>query len=399
MARSMKTSRRSDQVANLTAQVEALQARLKKLERPAPSGGGNGNGHDPGAHSRRDLLKLAGAAAAGAAGSIVLGAVPAAAPHGVPTVLRKETPKDARTPPTIFPTAAAPPAPLFEALGQSVTGPTTVPPTVSSTPPASQSIPLIGAIGAGGALPPIGSPPVIDYPGFAPIQGVGGEDTVTGNVNGTPTTQVVSEGVNGWGKGLTGIGVTGESDSGYGVVGGSGGIDIAALGNGRIMQAPPFNSLLANPPQGPPTYLPNDFEQIRDQNGLLYVSLINGKWLPVQFGGLNQSLFSAVSTQQSALTGSNGATWVDMDGTNLKLTITPNFNCVAILTANSDLWTAVAGLNQDIGISVNGAIAGWKESGGFAGTFSPNAAFLQTIVQMNLSTLYTIKIQWKTNKP
>ena len=88
-----------------------------------------------------------------------------------------------------------------------------------------------------------------------------------------------------------------------------------------------------------------------------------------------------------------------MDGTNLKLTITPNFDCVAILTANSDLWTAVAGLNQDIGISVNGAIVGWKESGGFAGTFSPNAAFLQTVVQMTLGTLYTIKIQWKTNKP
>jgi hypothetical protein len=105
-----------------------------------------------------------------------------------------------------------------------------------------------------------------------------------------------------------------------------------------------------------------------------------------------------VSTSQYQLTGSNGTTWVDMDGTNLKLTITPNFNCVAILTANSDLWTAAAGMNQDIGISVNGSIAAWKESGGYAGTFSPNAAFVQTIVQLTLGTLYTIKIQWKTNR-
>jgi hypothetical protein len=138
---------------------------------------------------------------------------------------------------------------------------------------------------------------------------------------------------------------------------------------------------------------------VRDQNGLLYVSLLTGKWVPVQFGGLNQSLFSAVSFAQYALTGSNGSTWMDMDATNLKLSITPLFDCIAILTANADLWTAVAGLNQDIGIAVNGAIAGWKESGGFAGTFSPNAAFLETIVQMTAGTLYTIKIQWKTNKP
>ena len=137
---------------------------------------------------------------------------------------------------------------------------------------------------------------------------------------------------------------------------------------------------------------------MRDGNGLLYVSLTGGTWVPVQFGGLNQSLFSKVSYAQYRLTGSNGTTWMDMDATNLKLTITPAFDCVALLTANADLWTSTAGLNQDLGISFNGAIAGWKESGGFAGTFSPNALFLQTMVQMTHGTAYTIKIQWKTNK-
>src|SRR6266566_5089777 len=336
MPRSVKTStRRSDEVVALTAQVEALQARLEKLESPASANGpshpsANGGQGGGGNQTRRDLLKLAGAAAAGAAGSIVLGAVPAAATNGSPVIL--------------------------------------------------------------------GNSPVNDYPGYAPIQGVGGVATVPDNSVTPPGTKVVSEGVNGFGSGPTGIGTTGESDSGYGVVGGSGGIDIAALGNGRIMMAPPPNSLLASPPSGPPTYLPNDFEMVRDQNGLLYVSISNGKWLPVQFGGLNQSLFSAVSNAQYALTGSNGSTWKDMDATNLKLTITPSFDCVALLTANADLWTAVAGRNQDIAIAVNGAIAGWKESGGFAGTFSPNAAFVQTVVAMAAGTLYTIKIQWKTNK-
>ena len=403
MPRSVKTStRRSDEVVALTAQVEALQARLEKLESPASANGSshpsaNGGQGGGGNQTRRDLLKLAGAAAAGAAGSIVLGAVPAAATNGLPVILGNSTTNDAATTTTIFPTTAMTPTPLFEALGQSVTTPV-VGPTASSTPPASQSIPLIGAIGPGGSLPPIGNPPVNDYPGYAPIQGVGGVATVPDNSVTPPGTKVVSEGVNGFGSGPTGIGTTGESDSGYGVVGGSGGIDIAALGNGRIMMAPPPNSLLASPPSGPPTYLPNDFEMVRDQNGLLYVSIFNGKWLPVQFGGLNQSLFSAVSNAQYALTGSNGSTWKDMDATNLKLTITPSFDCVALLTANADLWTAVAGLNQDIAIAVNGAIAGWKESGGFAGTFSPNAAFVQTVVAMAAGTLYTIKIQWKTNK-
>ncbi len=403
MPRSVKTStRRSDEVVALTAQVEALQARLEKLESPASANGpshpsANGGQGGGGNQTRRDLLKLAGAAAAGAAGSIVLGAVPAAATNGLPVILGNSTTNDAATTTTIFPTTAMTPTPLFEALGQSVPPPV-VGPTASSTAPASQSIPLIGAIGPGGSLPPIGNPPVNDYPGYAPIQGVGGVATVPDNSVTPPGTKVVSEGVNGFGSGPTGIGTTGESDSGYGVVGGSGGIDIAALGNGRIMMAPPPNSLLASPPSGPPTYLPNDFEMVRDQNGLLYVSIFNGKWLPVQFGGLNQSLFSAVSNAQYALTGSNGSTWKDMDATNLKLTITPSFDCVALLTANADLWTAVAGLNQDIAIAVNGAIAGWKESGGFAGTFSPNAAFVQTVVAMAAGTLYTIKIQWKTNK-
>src|ERR1700730_7902928 len=240
MGLSAKSRRKADKVAELSAQVEALQARLEKLERPAPNGSGNGNGHDGTAHSRRDLLKLAGAAAAGAAGSLVLDAVPAAGTNGQPNLLGNSTTNDAATTTTIFPTTATTPAPVFEGLGQAVTGPTTVPATVSTTGPATQSIPVIGAIGPGGSLPAIGSPAVNDYPGFAPIQGVGG-DTTVGGVH-------YSEGVNGWGISATGIGVSGESDVGYGVVGGSGGISLAAFKNGRIMQEGPQPSMLASAP-------------------------------------------------------------------------------------------------------------------------------------------------------
>jgi hypothetical protein len=44
-------------------------------------------------------------------------------------------------------------------------------------------------------------------------------------------------------------------------------------------------------------------------------------------------------------------------------------------------------------------VVAWKESGGFAGTFSPNAAFVHAVVLLSSGTTYTVKLQWKTNKP
>jgi len=114
------------------------------------------------------------------------------------------------------------------------------------------------------------------------------------------------------------------------------------------------------------------------------------------------TVYTAVSTQQYNLANSDGSTWTDMDTTSatpLRLSLTPSVNSVAILSGNSDLWTANPGYNQDIGIDVNGTIVAWKESGGFAGTFSPNAAMVQTVFPMNAGTTYTVKLRWKTNKP
>jgi hypothetical protein len=106
------------------------------------------------------------------------------------------------------------------------------------------------------------------------------------------------------------------------------------------------------------------------------------------------------TTKQYGLTGSNGTTWADIDLIGLKATVTPAADSMAVITGNADLWTANAGFNQDIAINVDGSIAAWKESGGFAGTFSPNAATVQAIVPLLIAgSPHTIKLQWKTNKP
>src|SRR5438445_12122774 len=182
---------RSEDVAQLRATVDALTARIEQLE-----GGSAPNGHESGGapQSRRDLLKLAGAAAAGAAGSIVLGSIPAAAANGDPITLGTSTGNDAGSTTDIYPTGGTAPSPLFQATGQGVPITTTVGPTLSSTVPLSQSLPLIGPIGAGGSLVPIGDPPVNDYPGFAPIQGIGGKATVMTSTGAKP----VSEAINGF---------------------------------------------------------------------------------------------------------------------------------------------------------------------------------------------------------
>ena len=112
---------------------------------------------------------------------------------------------------------------------------------------------------------------------------------------------------------------------------------------------------------------------------------------------------SAVTTLQYLLPNSDGSTWQVMDESNLAFTMTPGSTENVLLSANADLWTFNAGYNQDIGIQVTPGsgtpvLAAWKESGGFAGTFSPNAAFVETVYPMSAGTTYTVQIVWKTNK-
>jgi len=112
-----------------------------------------------------------------------------------------------------------------------------------------------------------------------------------------------------------------------------------------------------------------------------------------------------VSDRQYQLTGSDGVTWMDMDTTNLATTYAPPKGGQLLLDANVDLWTADAGLNQDVAIVVGGGLYGsgtvvaWKESGGFGGTFSPNAAAVNTAVDVVGGVAYTLKLAWKANQP
>jgi uncharacterized protein YkwD len=113
---------------------------------------------------------------------------------------------------------------------------------------------------------------------------------------------------------------------------------------------------------------------------------------------------TAFSPVQRTLPNSDGITWQDVDATNLSLSVTPTANSLAIVTANADLWTANAGYNQDLGIWMSpstapAGIIAWKEAGGFAGTFSPNAAAIQTVVALTANTTYSLKLRWKTNRP
>ena len=109
------------------------------------------------------------------------------------------------------------------------------------------------------------------------------------------------------------------------------------------------------------------------------------------------TVVTASTTAQYSLTGSNGTTWQDVNAA-LSVTYTPTANGFLVLAGNADLWTANAGFNQDLAINLDGTVAAWKESGGFAGTFSPNAAFVLDVAPVTSGTAHTAKLQWKANK-
>lgn len=123
----------------------------------------------------------------------------------------------------------------------------------------------------------------------------------------------------------------------------------------------------------------------------------------MQYPGSNPLITGTASTAQYQLNGSDGSTWQQVDASHLVVSVTPGWSCIARLTGNADVWTQAAGFNQDLGIEVTPAggsstLVAWKESGGFAGTFSPNAAFVQGTYAMVGGTQYTVSLVWKSNK-
>ena len=213
-----RTQELEERVRNLSQTIDEMRNRMARLE-----------GRDPGSavkkqSDRRGFLRLGAGAVLGALGWAAVRAVPASAATGGNMVLGNANSADAAT--TLITTGADP-----QVLGVEAAGTTWVEGTTGTF--------------------------------TAPLQGLG-----TGQ--GASTTLV--DGVDGWAGGTKGAGVYGLSDTGYGVIGESNqGIGLYARTSGRIRQ----DGLLA---AGLPGYTPNPFEQVRDLNGVLWISDVSGAW-------------------------------------------------------------------------------------------------------------------------
>jgi hypothetical protein len=367
---------------DLSRRVDELQARIAAIESNQATGVPYAT-DDPVRTTRRDMLRRAGIAAAGVAGAVggiaLLDQQRAAAANGGPVVIGAS---NAATGATTSLTNSGAGAAFSGVGGTNGTG------VAGSAAGASGW----GFSGAGGQYG---------------VRAVGGVDGVIGvgtgagalGVHGIGATGAT--GVVGKASGAAGWGIKGQG-TGYGVVGvGLGSTlapDLAAISSGRLHQA----SLIS----GPPSITSSNQESTRDAQGVQWLSDGHGGWAPTAVGGLNIGVYTAVITSQPGLAGSDGATWVAMDP-GLVITFTPKFHCQAVIYLNADLWTAVANYNQDIGVAVSGTpyptAAGqpeaWKESGGSAGLFSPNAAFLHAVLPLRAGTAYTFTAVWKTSVP
>jgi hypothetical protein len=208
-----RTDELEEQVERLTGEVEEMRARMARLESGEP---GRQNGVEP--KSRRGFLKFGAGAVMGALGMAATKVLPAAAATGGPVQLGNSPAANVADAPTTIQTTSITNAQVFGALANGFT------------------------------------------PGNLALAG-----TFTGPLQGLGTTSGIIEGVDGWAEGPQGFGVYGLTNSGTGVVGEAiTGIGLHARRSGRIRQDPR--------PAGAPTYPPNQFEQVRDSNGVLWIN-------------------------------------------------------------------------------------------------------------------------------
>jgi len=334
----MKVDTKPIDVEALLQRLDAQDAeiqRLRALVEPDHKG-------EQRVRSRRDMLKLAGAAVVGAAGAAAMRVVPAAAANGDPIT-----------------------------VGGTFTG--TSPTSLTNT--SGDALSLTGTTGFAAGVRATG------YYGVVGTGQVGVAGT-TGAGNGVYAASLSGNGV--YASGGSGVGGT--------FVGGRAAVSLLSAGG-----------------VGPPVSNAHSVGDVQmDNAGTLWVCVTSGTpgvFVPLQPGAANITHFVKVSNKQYNLPNSDGVTWVDMDATNLMQSITPLFNAQAVISVSTDLWTANSGFNQDIGIFISGGaygtgtIVAWKESGGSAGTYSPNAAFVETTQPFVAGTAYTIKVRWKTNQP
>lgn len=271
-----KTARESaleEKVDQLGAMIAELQGRLA-----VTSGDESANGDRS---SRRDMLKLVGAAAAGAAGTIVLRAVPAAATQGSAInagVANTETAATLLEPDT----GTTIPPEILVLFGQNGL----VPPggVENNASGAMAPTPVLLVVADDSTFPTNGGNPVL--PGHAAIQSVAGRVTFVDTSVNPSQPYYLAEAIKGFasqpappsGTFAISTGVIGEADD-YGVVG-QASIDLAALGSGYVMQQTLLDNAF-NPAAGPPpteTSSNSLFLQVRDTNGVLWLTNTDGSW-------------------------------------------------------------------------------------------------------------------------
>lgn len=119
----------------------------------------------------------------------------------------------------------------------------------------------------------------------------------------------------------------------------------------------------------------------------------------------NAPVQTAVQNQSYHLDSANDGgmeSWVEIDP-GLRINEVPTADGTAVATASIDLWTAVAGYNQDAAIFVStdsgpDVLLAWKESGGVGGSYSPNPAFVQAVTPARAGHSYLFKLKWKPNR-
>lgn len=195
--------------------IDEMRGQFARLQSDISRGGA-----EPASRSRRGFLRMGAGALLGAVGVAVARAVPASATNGGNLILGAANTAES---PTTLAGDSGTPIPVFSAAAQATTW---NPPTTGT---------------------------------FAgPLQGLG--------------TSGSTEGVDGWASGPTGYAVYGLTDQGYGVVGQSStGIGLYARASGRLRQEGLANA-------GLPAYTPNNFEQVRDANGVLWIHNTSGSW-------------------------------------------------------------------------------------------------------------------------
>jgi hypothetical protein len=215
------TDELEQEVRQLKGEVDEMRARMARLETNTP-------GHQNGVprSDRRGFLRLGAAAVMGALGWAAVRAVPAAAATGGNFILGNANLAEA---PTTLTGDSGTPSPVLGVKSQNFNAP--------ALATAIGAVPLAGAVQALGAD---------GAPGF--------------------------EGIDAWASGSLAYGVYGLTDAGVGVVGESNtGIGVYARRSGRFRQE---GLALANIPG----YTPNNYEQVRDLNGILWIHNSTGVW-------------------------------------------------------------------------------------------------------------------------